>query len=72
MLPIMKLHPAAQALVDEIEAFRERSGLSVTAFGKQALNDEGFLHALKRGRWPRPETVDRVRAFMREWEGVAA
>jgi hypothetical protein len=58
--------------LDEIEAFRARNGMSVTAFGKLALNDEGFLHELKRGRWPRPETLDRVRNFMRKRRETAA
>lgn len=64
-IPIMKLHPTTQAFVDEIEAFCAAHGWSDTRFGKSVLNDERFVHDIKkRGRNPSPFTVDRVREFM--------
>lgn len=69
----MQLHSSIQPFFDDVEAFCARNGLSATRFGKLALNDERFLHDLRRrGRNPSPFTIDRVRAFMREREGVAA
>lgn len=67
----MKLHPTTKSLIEEIEAFCSDKRLSPTKFGKAALNDERFVHDLRRGRNPSPFTVDRVRAFM-AGESVAA
>jgi hypothetical protein len=61
----MNVHPSIEGLLSEIDAFSSKRGLSPTRFGKLALNDEGLVHELRRGRWPRPETVDRIRAFMK-------
>lgn len=48
-------------------------GMSVTRFGKSSLNDESFVHDLKRGRSPSLLTIDRVREFMdRSHRGTAA
>lgn len=68
----MNVHPTVEGLLREIDAFSSERGLSPTKFGKMALNDEGLVHELRRGRWPRPETVDRIRAYMRCRAGVAA
>jgi hypothetical protein len=61
----MKLHPSIKDLLAEIDAYSALRGLSPTQFGKVSLNDEGFVHDLRRGRNPRFATLDRVRAFMR-------
>lgn len=65
----MNVHPTIEELLGEIDAFSAERGLSPTKFGKLAVNDEGLVHELRRGRWPRPETVNRIRSFM---EGVPA
>lgn len=69
IIPIMKLHPTIEPFLEEIEEFCGRHDWSPTRFGKLALNDERFVHDLRRrGRNPSPFTVDKVRAFMRQQE----
>ncbi len=61
----MVIHPVVQSLIDEIEAFRARTGMSATAFGTQSLNDGGFIADLVSGeRHPSLKTMDRVRNFI--------
>jgi hypothetical protein len=60
----MVIHPTIRSLIAEIEAFRARTGMSVTAFGTLALNDPGFISDLNKGRTPSLSTMDKVRAFM--------
>ena len=67
----MALHPSIQALVDDIEAFRARTGMSVTAFGTAALNDPNFIGDLRRGRMPSLVLIDRVREFMKQGADAA-
>ena len=59
-----KLHPAAAALLAEIEAYRARSGVDRTNFGKQALRNGNFIPRLEGGAIPTFKTIDRVRAFI--------
>lgn len=51
-------------LLQEIEAFLNRTGMSATAFGAKALNDPPFVQQLRDGRDPKMSTVDRIRDFM--------
>jgi hypothetical protein len=67
----MAIHPTVKILLDEIDAFRSRYGMSVTAFGQKSLNDPGFIAGLRRrGRVPKLSTVDDVRAFMRTYKVI--
>jgi hypothetical protein len=59
-----KLHPAAAALLAEIEAYRARSGIDRTNFGIQCLNNGNFIPRLEQGAIPTFKTIDRVRAFI--------
>lgn len=69
----MIIHPTVQSLLDEIDAFRARKDMSVTAFGTLAVNDSRFIPDLiRKGRLPSLATIDRVRAFMRKRQGAAA
>jgi hypothetical protein len=53
------------ALLNDIKAFCEAHGVSISKFGELALNDKGFVHDLeKRGRRIWPETEASVRRFM--------
>ena len=56
------------ALIDEIEAFLERTKMSATAFGKIALNDPPFVQQVRDGRDVKWSTVEKVRAFMADWQ----
>ena len=61
----MAIHPVVQSLIEEIEAFRAKTGMSVTAFGAQSVNDGGLIPDLVNGeRQPSLKTMDRIRAFM--------
>lgn len=61
----MTIHPAVRTLIAEIEVFRKKTGMSITAFGTLSLNDPGFIPDLReKGRTPSLSTMDKVRAFM--------
>lgn len=66
----MSIHPIVQSLLAEIASFRDRSGMSVTAFGMSAVRDPGLIRRLEGGHSPTLKTVDRIRNFMRDREGV--
>jgi hypothetical protein len=68
----MDLHPSIQELLSEIEAFRERTGMAVTAFGLAAFNDPWFIRDIKAGRIPSLRTIDRAREFMRSHDAESA
>lgn len=56
------------ALLQEIDAFRARTGMAETRFGRLALNDGHFLRRLRGGGNVTVRTLDRVRAFMAGYE----
>ena len=60
----MIIHPTVRSLMCEIDAFRERTGISATAFGTLSLNDPKFVSDLHKGRTPSLSTLDKVKAFM--------
>ncbi len=51
-------------LLSTIERYLRRSGVPASRFGRDALGDPGFVHALRRGREPREATVRRVIAYL--------
>lgn len=51
-------------LLDEVEAYLTRTGVTGFNFGLAALNDSGFVTTLRRGREPRRKTRARVLQFM--------
>lgn len=53
-------------LLDEIETFLARHEVSATTFGRLAMNDPHFMRDIRGDRCLRPESVMKVRAFMRE------
>jgi hypothetical protein len=59
-----KLHPTAQQLLDEIDAYCKLTGTDRTNFGLQAVNDGHFIARMEQGRIPKILTMDRVRRFM--------
>lgn len=58
-------------LLDEIAEFCAKHGLSETRFGELALNDKPFVSQLRAGRDMRSSTIDKIRTFMREFDGPA-
>ena len=59
-------------LLAEVEAFLAGSGLSPTAFGRQALGDPGFVRGLRSGRTIRPNTYERIKGFMETYRSQQA
>jgi hypothetical protein len=51
----------------EVAAFLKRSGLSESRFGRAAANDPCFVARLRAAERVRPQTVERVRAFIADW-----
>ena len=51
-------------LLREIEKFLRRSETTPARFGRDAVGDPRFVFDLRRGRDPRPRTVERVLAFL--------
>jgi hypothetical protein len=49
----------------DVDAFLASSGMTATAFGKEAIGDPSFVTDLKRGRSPGLGSVDRVYEFIR-------
>lgn len=55
-------------LLSSINAFLQRHSMSKSEFGVRAVNSSHLVPAIGEGRAPRPTTVSRIRAFMKEWE----
>jgi hypothetical protein len=53
-------------LLTRIQAHCDRTGINLTEFGKQAMNDTGFVSKLKNGRNITLKTLRRVERFMSE------
>lgn len=51
-------------LLREVEKFLQESDMPAARFGREVLKDPRFVFDLRRGREPRPRTVERVRAFL--------
>jgi len=47
-----------------INRFLDEQDMAPTRFGRLAVNDPRFVLDLRNGREPRPETVDRINAFI--------
>lgn len=65
----MTAHP----LLADVTAFCARTGMAESTFGREAVNDWKFIPDLRGDNRPRPrrvwpDTEQRVRAFMREYE----
>lgn len=61
-----------EQITDEIDAFLERTGLTPTTLGRLAVNDLSFVQRLRDGADIRASTIDRLRAFMANYEAKSA
>lgn len=52
-------------LLEQIEAYLVRSGVSPSTFGRLAVGDPRFVNDLRVGRKPRCKTQQRVSEFLR-------
>jgi len=53
-------------LLREVEKFLRRYDTAPTRFGRDAVGDPRFVFDLRKGRDPRPRTVERVLAYLEE------
>ena len=51
-------------LLREVEKFLRRFDVPPTRFGREALGDPRFVFDLRKGRDPRPDTIQRVFAYL--------
>ena len=51
-------------LLRDVEKFLRRSETAPTRFGRDAVGDPRFVFDLRNGRDPRPQTEERVRAYI--------
>ena len=51
-------------LLQRVERYLRRSGMTATRFGREALRDPRLVWDLRNGREPRPPTASRIRDFI--------
>lgn len=51
-------------LLREIEKYLRVSSVPAARFGREAMGDPRFVFDLRKGREPRPRTVNRVLAYL--------
>lgn len=54
-------------LMQEINAFLKRTGMSPTSFGTESIGDRTLMISLRRGRDLKLRTVEKIRAFMQAY-----
>lgn len=58
---------AAPPLIEAIDAFVERHGMSPVTFGRKAMSDPHFVRDVRNGRRLWPDTEAKVRRFMESY-----
>jgi 2,4-dienoyl-CoA reductase-like NADH-dependent reductase (Old Yellow Enzyme family) len=51
-------------LLRDVEKYLRNSNTPAARFGREAVGDPRFVFDLRKGREPRPRTVQRIRAFL--------
>ena len=51
-------------LLRDVEKFLRESEIPAARFGREAMGDPRFVFDLRKGREPRPRTIQRVRCFL--------
>ena len=59
-----KLHPAVIRLLADIAAYRARTGIKPSAFGRRVTGDGHLIMRIEQGRMPRLGTIDKIYAYM--------
>lgn len=67
----MKLHPAIEALLADIDDYVARTGMTRTAFGIKAAGNPNLYGRLRDGRNFTLQTLDRVRSFIEKEKSAA-
>ena len=55
-------------ILSEIEAFLKRHSMSAGDFGIQCMRNPSFVYRLRRGQGILDSSIDRVRAFMADYD----
>jgi hypothetical protein len=61
---------SATALLAEIDAFLQRSGVTQTDFGKAVMNNSSFVRQLRTGGGVTLRTLDKVREFIQKCDAL--
>ena len=51
-------------ILRDVEKYLKISNTPAARFGREAMRDPRFVFDLRKGREPRPRTIERVRAFL--------
>ena len=51
-------------ILRDVEQFLKNSSMPAAKFGREAVKDPRFVFDLRKGREPRPRTIERIRAFL--------
>jgi len=51
-------------ILRDVEKFLKNSSMPAAKFGREAVKDPRFVFDLRKGREPRPRTIERIRAFL--------
>jgi hypothetical protein len=53
-------------LLPQVERYIRQSGMPPSRFGREVVGDPRFVHDLRLGREPRPKTMARVVAWLKD------
>lgn len=67
-MPPREMPPSTRELLTEIDAFLQRTGLKESAVGNRAVSEGAFVKRLRGGSRVFPETAERVRKWMADYE----
>lgn len=48
----------------DVERFLKAEELSAARFGREVMGDPRFVFDLRRGREPKPQTIEKVKAYL--------
>jgi hypothetical protein len=51
-------------LLRDVERFLNAGNFSAARFGREVMGDPRFVFDLRRGREPRPQTIEKVKAYL--------
>jgi hypothetical protein len=51
-------------LLRDVERFLKAGKLSAARFGREVMGDPRFVFDLRQGREPKPQTVEKVKAYL--------
>ena len=55
-------------ILRDVEKHLKNSNMPAARFGREAMGDQRFVFDLRKGREPRPRTIQRIRAFLESWQ----